>query len=230
MILFLEGNMNYKRLIFLDLDETLLDTSERHYQVYCDIIDELNLHIPLDKNEFWKLKRNGISTVEILEEIDPEILLEFSKLWIKKIESKNYLIYDKLFKDSLGLLSKLSQEKLILVTMRNNRENLIWELKKLGLYNKFNTILSCSPLNNTDKSVPIQEFINENQFILDKNSIIVGDSETDIITGKKLNITVIAVSYGIRNLEKLIPFNPEFCLRSINEIVETIDMITNIRI
>ena len=59
-----------KRLIFWDLDDTLIDTSERHYQVYCDIINELNVKIYLDKEEFWKLKRNGISTLEILDGID----------------------------------------------------------------------------------------------------------------------------------------------------------------
>jgi len=211
-----------KRLIFLDLDETLINTSERHYKLYCNIIDELNLQIPLGKDEFWKLKRNGISTVEILGGIDPKILLKCSEIWIENIESRNYLIHDKLFKDSLGLLSKLSSEKLFLITMRNNRENLIWELKKLGLYNKFNAVLSCSPLNNNDKTVPILEYIEEKDLCIDKNSIIVGDSEKDIITGKKLNLTTLAVVYGIRRKEILLSLKPDYCLDDMNDIIDAI--------
>jgi len=212
----------YNRLIFLDLDETLIDTSDRHYHVYCDIIKELNLQISLSKDDFWKLKRKGISTIQILEGIDLQILSKFSELWIENIESREYLVYDKLFKDSLWLLSKLSSEKLFLITMRNNRKNLIWELKKLGLYNKFNAVLSCSPLDSHDKTVPILEYIGKNDLFINENSIIVGDSEKDIITGKKLNLTTLAVSYGIRKEEILLSMKPDYCLDNIIAIFNTI--------
>lgn len=214
-----------KKIIFLDLDETLIDTSNRHYQVYCDLMKILNLKNPIDKEEFWKLKRNGISTVEILDEKDPKAQEEFINLWIKNIENKEYLILDKLFSETQGLLSKLSKETLILLTMRNNRDNLIWELKKLGLYDIFETILSCSPLKNKDKTAPILEYINDKNLDIDKNSIIVGDSEIDIITGKKLNMTTIAVSYGIRKEDKLLSMNPDYCLEDIKEVVDTLNNI-----
>ena len=153
--------MENKRTIFLDLDETLIDTSERHYRVYCDIIDILNLENIKSKVEFWNLKREGTSTVEILDGIDKKILNKFNKLWIKNIESKKYLSYDKLFDNTSKLLSLLNNESLIALTMRNNRENLIWELKKLGIYNKFKSILSCSPITNTDKTLPVLNMLEE---------------------------------------------------------------------
>ena len=213
--------MYNKRNIFLDLDETLIDTSERHYQVYCDVINSLNLKKQLTKEEFWKSKRRGFSTVEILGDIDNETSMEFSKLWVENIERRKYLVYDKLLEKTQDLLSKLNKEKLIILTMRNNRKNLIWELKKLGIYDKFDSILSCSPLKNKDKSVPLLEYIREKNLSID-NSIIVGDSETDIITGRKLNLITVTVSYGIRSEKTLLPLKPEYCLKNMDEIFYTI--------
>ena len=106
--------------------------------------------------------------------------------------------------------------------MRNNRENLIWELKKLGLHDKFEFILSCSSLENKDKTVPLLEYIHNKKFTLESNSIIVGDSEIDIITGKKFNIITLAVSYGIRTRAFLISMNPDYCLKDMDEVVDTI--------
>jgi phosphoglycolate phosphatase-like HAD superfamily hydrolase len=214
--------MSSNKTIFFDLDDTLINTSERHYRVYCNIIKVLNLEEPIDKNEFWKLKREGISTVNILNGIDNGILEKFSKLWIDKIEEKNYLFYDTLLQRTLSLLSNLKDERLILLTMRNNRGNLIWEIKKLDLYDYFKSILSCSPLQFRDKTVPIINYINNNHSVTTENSVIVGDSEIDIITGKKLNMTTISVSYGIRSKDILLPFKPDYCLNDITEIIDTI--------
>jgi phosphoglycolate phosphatase len=219
--------MYNKRNIFLDLDETLIDTSERHYQVYCDIINVLNLKEQVNKEEFWKKKRQGFSTVEIIGDIDNRTSMEFSKLWVENIERRKYLVYDKLLDNTLDLLSKLTKEKLIVLTMRNNRKNLIWELKKLGIYDKFDSILSCSPLKNKDKSVPLLEYTRENNICLDNNSIIVGDSETDIITGKKLNLTTIAVTYGIRSEKTLFPLKPEYCIRNMDELCMVLKNLEN---
>lgn len=215
--------MSPNRTIFFDLDDTLINTSERHYQVYCDIIKFLNLEGPINKDKFWKLKRSGTSTISILNETNNAILEKFSKLWIDKIENKKYLIYDQLFSEALCLLSDLRDENLILLTMRNNRGNLIWEIKKLGLYSCFDSILSCSPLQFKDKTNLITDYFTQNNSISTKNSIIIGDSENDIITGKKLKITTIAVSYGIRSAENLLKLNPDYCLSDINKIFYTIN-------
>jgi phosphoglycolate phosphatase len=214
-----------KRTIILDLDETLLDTSQRHYRVYCDIVNILNLDSKFDQNEFWNLKREGKSTIEILDEKENEILKKFSKLWIDKIEQKKYLFHDKLYDNTLKLLSDLNNERLILLTMRHNRKNLIWELKNFGLDKYFTSILSCSPIYNKDKSSVLLEYLKDNKLILDNNSIIIGDSEIDINTGKTLNLTTIAVSYGIRSENLLIAMNPDFCLKNIDEITDIINEI-----
>ena len=207
-----------KRIIFVDLDDTLIDTSYRHYKVYSDIVSDLNLKKDINKKEFWKLKRNCQSTLDILNEKDKSISKVFYEEWIKKIEQKKYLRYDELFDKSLMLLKELKNENLILLTMRNNRFNLMWELNKLGIKNYFETILSCSPLKNEDKTIPVKEYLKKREIVLDKKSLIIGDSETDINTGKQLKIITVAVNYGIRSKKNLISLKPDFCLNNIDEI------------
>jgi len=160
-----------------------------------------------------------------LEEKDTKILEKFSKIWIDKIEKKTYLLYDTLFNETNYLLSELNKDRLILLTMRNNRENLLWELKKLGLIENFEFILTCSPLKNKDKTVPLLKFVRDKKLNLNKNSIIIGDSETDIVTGKNLNMTTLAVCYGIRSKEFLISMNPDYCLKNIDEVVNILKVI-----
>lgn len=208
-----------ERIIFIDLDETLIDTSERHYRVYCDIINTLNLKNPISKNEFWKLKRKGVSTLGIIEENDPEILKQFSKLWINNIEKKNYLSHDKPFDSTFDLLNNLKNELFVLLSMRNNHENLIWQINELGLNNYFDEILSCSPIQYKDKTSILLNYIHSNNLVINNDFIIIGDSETDIITGKLLKLITIAVTYGIRTKKLLISHDPDYTIDNMDEII-----------
>ena len=52
--------MKYKAIV-CDLDGTLLDTSERHYRVYMDILTSKGLH-GFIKNDIWQKKRSGIKS------------------------------------------------------------------------------------------------------------------------------------------------------------------------
>lgn len=207
-----------KRIIFLDLDETLIDTSERQYCVYCDIANSLNLENLISKDEFWKLKRDGTKTIDILNESN-EIIKEFSQLWINNIEIRSYLSYDKPFNSTFDLLHNLKNEQLVLLSMRNNQENLIWQTKELGLYDYFDDILSCSPLQYNDKTFPLINYIHSKNLSTNNNLIIVGDSEIDIITGKLLKMTTIAVTYGIRTKKLLVSRDPDYIIDDMNEII-----------
>ena len=52
----------------------------------------------------------------------------------------------------------------------------------------------------------------------DEIALIVGDTEADIITGKKLGFKTVAVLSGIRNREILALLNPDFIIRDIGKL------------
>jgi len=209
-----------KCTIFFDLDDTLIDTSERHYKVYTDILDFYEIQNTLAKEECWEQKRNGKKTVEFLpENSSEEFIRKFICEWLKRIENMNYLKYDKLLPESLDVLSVLkNRADLTLVTLRNNKENLFWELNNFGLANYFKTILVDSPFKVKNKTLLIKDYIERNS--KSDDFIFIGDSEVDISSGKELGMLTIAVTYGIRSKEFLTKLRPDFCLDNLSALPE----------
>ena len=209
-----------KWTMFFDLDGTMIDTSERHYRVYKDILDFYEIPNTLTKKEFWNQKRKGRKTVELHpKNLSEEFIQKFIGEWLKKIEDRNYLKYDNRLPDSLGVLSILKNKAdLTLVTLRNNRENLFWELDNFGLTNYFKEILIDAPLKLKNKTLLIKDYIE--RYPKEDNFIIVGDTEADISTGKELAMITVAVTYGIRSKEFLTKLKPDFCLDNLSELPE----------
>lgn len=207
-----------KQIIFFDLDGTLIDTSERHHRVYKDILEFYGIPNTLSKEKFWGEKRKGKKTVELLPETSSkEFVQTFMDEWLKRIENRKYLKYDYLLPGVLDVLSILKNKSdLILVTLRNNKENLFWELNNLGLIKYFKEILVDSPMKPKNKTLLIKNYIERHS--RDDNFIIVGDTEVDISSGKELGILIIAVSWGIRSEDFLKKLTPNFCLDNLSEL------------
>ena len=203
-------------IIFLDLDGTLLDTSPRHYKLYQDILNEKGVpESKVSPEKFWNMKRAGIKTRDILPlSFSEEAIVNFEEEWLQKIEKKSYLQYDELFPGTKNVLFNLNKEfDLVLVTLRNNTENLNWELSKLGLKSYFRSIIS----GKGPKKKLVESYLMDRP---NERCIIVGDTEEDIKTGLEQKMLTISVTCGIRSREFLEQFNPDFCIDSIHEIVD----------
>ncbi len=76
--------------VFFDLDGTLIDSKERLYKLFCDLVVD-NI---LTYDEYWSLKMNKISNLDILSEkfdYSAKKIDKFQCLWMSRIEQKNYL-------------------------------------------------------------------------------------------------------------------------------------------
>ena len=173
--------------------------------------------LKLSPEKFWSMKRRGIKTHDILPaSLSDEVIVSFEEEWVQKIEKKSYLQYDELFPGIKNVLSDLNKEfDVVLVTLRNNTENLHWELSKLGLKSYFKFILS----GKGPKKNLVEDYLAKN---CNCECMIVGDTEEDIKTGLKLGMLTISVTCGIRSKEFLEQFNPDFCINSLNEIITII--------
>ena len=81
--------------IYLDLDGTVLDISQRYKNLFSDI-SGFNRTIG---SEFWEYKKKGLSTKGILSNYNfsknqQEI---FQKDWFNLVEHTNFLKFDKVF-------------------------------------------------------------------------------------------------------------------------------------
>lgn len=160
------------------------------------------------------MKRRGIKTSDILPQyLSERIKRRFEDEWLHKIEKKVYLQYDRVFPGIRSVLLDLNKRyDLILVTLRNNMENLHWELSKLKLKIYFKSIISGSG----SKKNLVENYLIKHQNI--EKCLIVGDTEEDILTGVKLHIPTISVTYGIRSEEFLKKYNPDYCIGNFKDV------------
>lgn len=207
-----------KPVIFIDLDGTILDVSERIYQVYKDILRKKERKY-LSKDIYLKLKKDNLPIKGILERTKAEdIFSYFRKEWKKEIEKTCYLSLDKLSETEKKILLQLKKEhRLVLVTLRNYPKRLIKQLKEKKINNLFDIILT-KPSENSGSRRKFKYDLIKKYGVYDKNSIIIGDTETDILTGKKLGIKTVAITKGMRNRNFLKKYKPDFLIKKLSEI------------
>ena len=182
----------YKKIIAIDLDGTILDSSERHNVVMRKVLDLYNIN--LDCGGIVDYKKRGKSNIDFLKEhidsIDPCYTIQAK--WIRHIEDKDFLAYDKLYHRASLFLEKLSKSNyLILVTARNDEYNLLEQVRLLEVENFFEKIFVVSPGKNAAK----EKYEALNPFKVD---YFIGDTEVDSSAAYLLNTRFIAVNYGFR--------------------------------
>jgi phosphoglycolate phosphatase-like HAD superfamily hydrolase len=204
---------------FLDLDGPILDVSEKYYRVYSRLVQAFGGGA-LPKADYWELKRRKTPNRSILgmsrlpEDLEPAYMAERKNL----IETPEFLKYDRIHDGAFETLQTLAAKgDSILVTLRSSREALLDELKRLSLDRFFRKILSAegSPGGNWEKKVGL---IQSHFSRIDPDSMFVGDTETDILAGKKLGLTTVAVLCGIRNREWIEKHEPSYVIDALSQI------------
>lgn len=184
--------------IFLDLDGPLLEGKYRHYKCYEDIINKYGGNL-LDIDAYWDLKRSKVTRDIVLEKSNfQDSYNTFFEAWMTNIEDEKYLQLDTLKPQVIETLREWKNitDKIVLVTMRQNRTFLLQQLKDLGVYNLLDEIIDCPPQRKNTK----YEALKNKKF---KTAIFIGDTEEDTNTAKMLNIKSIGITNGLRKKEFL---------------------------
>jgi phosphoglycolate phosphatase len=200
-------------LVF-DLDGTLIDVSRRHHSVYTKVISEIG-GIPLPYSEYWEMKKSKVRIEDILQKssVSKNLVSDFSNKFQELIESPSYLELDQLFPFSLPTLEKLSRDyQLFLISFRFSKEECIKELMQLKLDSFFEKIEISK--NGKDPIITKTEILK--RFNDSNSTIMIGDTEADILSAKNLGIISVAVLSGIRNLEKLKQLTPSYIIKNIS--------------
>ena len=129
-------------ILFFDLDGPILDVSEKYYQAYANSLKKLGGDV-IDKNTYWHLKRSKVADYDILLLTSSESHLEeFLKSRNLLIEDIRYLKFDIVWKDLKETYGKLCGKfPAILVTLRTHPDRTCDQLKNLGIYQWFKSVL-----------------------------------------------------------------------------------------
>ena len=198
--------------IYVDLDGTLLDVSDRLYFLYRDLLKEWDIDNILTQAKYWKLKRNGKSEKEIIKNVlNEKQANDYLKKRIVLLESWSYLESDRLFPWAKEILNSLgSKYRVVLVTKRGKKENLQKQLQGFGIVNSFDLVIS--------EAETKDKLINEDESFTKQESIIVGDTEEDILSGKKLGIGIVAVLSGLRDRPYMESLKPDYIIEDLSKL------------
>jgi phosphoglycolate phosphatase len=124
------------------------------------------------------------------------------------IETEAMVEYDKLQPGAHEALDFLANHgDLVLVTLRTRRDLLEQQLARWNLASRFSMVIS------GDSGIKPRWLIKQRMVkdaLPDRKILaIIGDTETDILAGKALGCTTIAVLSGIRNRDRLLNIQPD---------------------
>ncbi|MDP3698728.1 MAG: HAD family hydrolase [Nanoarchaeota archaeon] len=196
-----------KKIIF-DFDGTLIDISERYYAVFCECCAAINIS-PLSKEKYLHLKRKGIKDAQILVQeyhLSSDRIINFKQYRNSILEESRYLDMDRLHQSVRPLLAELQEKKyeLVLLSLRDNINNSVNQLKNLGISDFFSKVIFTGPVpvgqSHADRKYQrlVEHFL-PHDF---EGNYYVGDTATDIEASHKLGTKMILVGWGLGEMEK----------------------------
>ena len=203
--------------ICFDLDGTLVDS---HKTIYNSTIKSLNdLKIPNNINEEVFRKMIGMHFVDIFE--DMNVLVEDFEEFIQVYKNNYFLFIDdsELYPDVSDVLEFLSQKGYkisLLTTKAQDQAEKILEYFNLSKY--FDVIMGRqNGIAHKPSAEPLLLICKELN-VSPTESLIVGDTELDILCGQNANTKTCAVTHGYRTEESIVVHKPDYIVKDLNEL------------
>lgn len=204
--------------LFFDFDGTLIDCRSRYFQIYLYLVKDI--FTPLTEEDYWEERRHGVTFENLLLQKHNAAETAFLKnQYVRMIEDKRYLCYDRLSINGIELLLNLQQRfNLVLVSLRQSRKNLIWQLERMHIRDLFNEILNgCAA--GGDPVQTKRALIEKSMFYkIPGGKVVIGDTEVDIASGKQAGCRTVAVCSGLRATHLLQKLSPDRLVQSLEEL------------
>jgi phosphoglycolate phosphatase-like HAD superfamily hydrolase len=204
--------------IYLDFDGTIVDPSQRLYQLYSEEVRRLGGR-PLTKTHYWALKRRRQPEPAIIHRTVPSTdLADYLARREERIEHPDLLRCDTVLPRVRAALQQLAVSyRLVLVSRRRQEAALHDQVRWLGLAGYFAHVTACYQL-----GVPgwqSKVFAIRADARGDANpAMVVGDTEDDIEAGSALSLATVAVLTGLRTRAFLTALAPHAVLPALTHL------------
>lgn len=205
---------NLKHICF-DLDGTLVDSYKTIYNTTIKSLNDLNIFSSVDEDIFRE--KIGMHFVDIFEDLSIPVndFNEFIQVY-----KNNYFLfidYSELYPDVSDVLEYLSQKGYkisLLTTKAQDQAEKILEYFNLVKY--FNVIMGRrNGIAHKPSPEPLMLICDELNVNSDE-SLIVGDTEMDILCGQNAGTKTCAVTHGYRKKEVIEELKPDFIINDFN--------------
>jgi phosphoglycolate phosphatase-like HAD superfamily hydrolase len=182
-------------LIVVDFDGTLIDYSRRAFLAF-KASGIAKLDVPINLEDYTRLRRQRISNYDLYTNLVGTVMERdiFERNWYQHIETENLLEKDELFADSIKWLDLVRHyADVILCSARRNQINLLSQISRLGIQDKFDYVLVASEPKR--KSIVISDFLRSSSQVY--NSIhFIGDTRNDMLEGAEIGAKLYFIERG----------------------------------
>ena len=200
--------------ILFDIDGTLLDTTELLFQAFEHTLDAHKLPVH-NRDVIGALIGKHIVKIytNLAPGIDPQILIDTHSGF-----QKNNLHLAIIFPNTQKVLETLKKAGIKLGVISNRIRTSRPSLKRAGIFDYFDTIVTAGEVTHPKPHPEMIEKALAHLHVKPEKALIVGDTESDILTGKNAGVTTIAVTYGFHG-KKVTETNPDFVVDDIFDIL-----------
>lgn len=208
-----------KKHIIFDFDGTLANSIEVVVKVYNGLAEQYSFN-QINPNEYRNMMKLSLrEKIKVLNIPMSKVLVirKFSQEF--KRQYKFHLKSLQLFNGMLEVLSTLYEKGYTLSIITSNSEsNIMAYMDQQGI-SYFDQVKSSKGLFAKDKS--LKQYMRSNR-LSNKDLIYIGDEVRDIQACKKMNVEVIAVTWGMDQRQALLAENPDHIVNKPNEILNLI--------
>lgn len=190
---------------FIDLDGTIINSIERHYLLLNELLKKNKVNKNIDKEKYYTLKRDGINNYNYLINnllLEQEKALLIKNEWIKEIEELKWITFDKLYDDSIFFLDSIKNNKIYYLTARENKKNVRLQISNFQLKEYAQNTFIVDSKNPVEGKIKIVEKYQKEH--PKEKLIIIGDTEVEFLTAKKLKIECYILNRGFRSKQFLL--------------------------
>jgi len=214
---------NYINSVVFDLDGTLMQSHGSIYKATVKTLEEFNIDVNFTEQEFNG--KIGAHFKDIFAEF--QVAVDDLEYFIERYKSYYFDFIDdsKFYPNVFEVLKKLNENKIsvsILTTKAQDQVDKIVEHFNIRHY--FKITMGRRPGMKIKPAPDMLQKICTDLNILPGNTLMVGDSELDVLCGKSAGAKTCAVTYGYRNADALKKENPDYLIQDIEDLIKILKL------
>ncbi len=185
--------MHKQQVIVFDFDGTLVTCENKQKYALLSILNRNSIIEPELLEKWWKLKREGFSSADALNDLNIPGAESIAEEWARIIEDFQFALLEKPFSDTIETLDliKNSNFETIILSARRHKLQLMQTIYRYGFDQYIDDIIITSPIKAASRKAAYLNMIRPYLFI--------GDTESDFQAAKESNTPFIALSRGQRS-------------------------------